>query len=271
MSAAAGLVPALILGLIQGLTEFLPVSSSGHLAAAQIIFPALSFPGVTVELATHLGTTFAVTVYYRRLLLGLLPGRHAAVPLLGMSRRDWLVTLAAGTIPTALIGFALRNTILQAFDAPVWIAGGWTLTCAVLIASRWRPQRAHPLSVRDAVLIGLAQGLAIFPGVSRSGATITAALLLGVPARQAVTFSLLLSIPAILGASLLDAVQVALESAPAALLFSDLLFATLAAGIVGYYCIGLVHRATRTGWWPHFAWYCWLAALGLLVAVRSGA
>ncbi len=268
MTEAQGTGSATLLGLLQGLTEFLPVSSSGHLAAAQLVAPVLTHPGVTLELATHVGTTLAVVIYYRSLLIAILRGDDADPALLGLSRRHWILLLGTGTVPTALIGFLARDAIRHAFDSPVWIAGGWALTGVVLMVSPRRARNGHPLTVRTALLVGVAQGLATFPGVSRSGLTITAALLLGAESRQAVTYSLLLSIPAILGATVLDAVQLAVESAPTTLLLSSLLFATLAAGIVGFLCIGLVHRATRTGWWPHFAWYCWLAALGLLVAVR---
>lgn len=264
---------AVLLGIIQGLTEFLPISSSGHLAAAQLLFPALAFPGVTLELATHLGTTVAVLVYYRRLvaaLLGMGPREPApgADPMLGLSRFRWAFLLAVGTLPTVLIGVLGRDLIRAAFDDVVWVASGLALTGAVLMTSRIRREESGPLMTATAVAIGIAQGLAIFPGVSRSGLTITASLLLGVPRRQAVTFSFLLSIPAITGAMLLDAVQLSEQSSRLMLLSNHLLFATLAAGFVGYSCIGLVHRAAESGWWYRFGWYCWIAAAVLLVAAH---
>lgn len=259
---------ALVLGMIQGLTEFLPVSSSGHLAAAQLLFPALSYPGVTLEITTHLGTTVAVLCYYRTLVRALVDPTAPRAPLLGLDRQQWHFLLIAGSLPTALIGFLLRDTIRAAFDEPVWIATGWLITGAVLLSSRARAPGSGRLGLPVALLVGVAQGMAIFPGISRSGVTITVALLAGVSSRQAVTYSLLLSIPAVLGATLIDAARLVAETAPAQLLFIDLLFATLAAGIIGYYCIGFVHRATRSGWWYGFAWYCWLAALVLFVVAR---
>ncbi len=98
--------------------------------------------------------------------------------------------------------------------------------------------------------------------------TITAAMVAQVRASEAVTFSLLLSIPAILGASLLDGVQLFAEGRLGSLLSIDLAFATLAAGLIGYYCIGLVHRVARVGWWHRFAWYCWLVAILMITAAR---
>lgn len=261
---------ALLLGLVQGLTEFLPISSSGHLAGLQLIFPSIAYPGVTLELATHAGTTVAVLLYYRRLVAALaLPGREPAAdedPLLGLSRLRWICLLAVGTLPTVLVGFLAREPIRASFDSPLAVAAGLALTGGVLMLSRMRGADDGRLDVRRALLVGLAQGVAIFPGVSRSGMTITAAILLRVPRRQAVTYSFLLSVPAIAGATLLDSVQLMGEPTGVGLLSNRLLFATLAAGFVGYPCIRLVHRAAESGWWYRFGWYCWLAASVLLVA-----
>lgn len=262
---------AVLLGIIQGVTEFLPISSSGHLAAAQLLFPAFSHPGVTLEVVTHVGTAVAVLAYYRRLvaaLLGFEPTDSEEDPLLGLSRVRWAVLIFIGTLPTALVGWLFRGAIRDAFHELAWIAAGLAVTGGVLMASRLRQREGGPIDWRSALVVGLVQGVAIFPGVSRSGLTITAALLLGVRKTQAVTFSFFLAIPAILGAALLDVVQMAGEPSGLALLSIRLLFASLAAGSVGYFCIGLVHRATETGWWHRFAWYCWLAALVLIVAGR---
>ena len=274
MNAAAVVPPigaAFLLGVIQGLTEFLPISSSGHLAATQLVFPGFAYPGVTLEVATHVGTTLAVIVYYRKLVAGMVmpqAGRDEA--LLGLSRDRWILLLGLGTLPTAVIGWLLQERVRAAFDHLSWVAAGLAITGVVLMASRLRKGPEQPLGPLVAVLIGVAQGLAIFPGISRSGLTITAALLARVPPRQAVTFSLLLSIPAIAGAVLLDVVQIVAERSAALLLFNHLLLATLASGFVGYTCIGLVHRATGDGWWHRFAWYCWAAAVVLILAAQQG-
>lgn len=258
---------AILLGLIQGLTEFLPISSSGHLAAAQLLFPAMAYPGVTLEVATHLGTMVAVLIYYRPLVRALVVGGERDV-LLGLSRERWIFLLVVGSVPTAMIGFLAREAVRAAFDSIEAIALGLVLSGAVLMLSRLRPASGQRFDWWRALLIGTVQGVAIFPGVSRSGLTITAALLTGVSERRAVTYSFFLAVPAILGASMLDLVQVLGAAQPPALLFDRLLLATLVAGFVGYFCIGLVHRATETGWWHRFAWYCWLAALVLIVAAR---
>jgi len=264
-----GIAVAVFLGVIQGITEFLPISSSGHLAALQVLFPSLAFPGVTLELATHLGTTLAVLLYHRRLvcaLVGLLPADDPG--LLGLERRAWWQYGIVGSLPIAAVGLSAQDAVRAAFGDLLWIGLALAFTGAVLMAARMRPHPDGDLGIGRVVLIGLVQSIAVFPGVSRSGMTITAAMLTNVRASQAVTFSLLLSIPAIFGAALLDAVQLFARHRLAALLSIDLAFATLAAGLVGYYCIGLVHRVSRSGWWHHFAWYCWLAAILLIQAAR---
>jgi undecaprenyl-diphosphatase len=264
-----GLGIALLLGIVQGITEFLPISSSGHLAALQVLWPAFSYPGVTLELATHLGTAAAVLWYHRRLvaaLCGLLPADDSS--LLGHRPGAWLLFIGVGSVPIGLVGLLIQDIVREAFGDLIWISVALGFTGAVLMLSRFVPAPENSLNLGRALMVGLAQSVAVFPGVSRSGVTITAAMVARVRAAEAVTFSLLLSIPAILGASLLDGVQLFAEGRLDSLLSIDLAFATLAAGLIGYYCIGLVHRVARVGWWHRFAWYCWLVAILMITAAR---
>jgi undecaprenyl-diphosphatase len=265
MNLSTGNIPSLgaslLLALIQGLTEFLPVSSSGHLAAAQLVWPNLAHPGLTLEISLHLGTTVAVLLYYRRLILALLrPTEEAPASLEGLSRRDWWTYLILGSIPTAIIGFGAQELIRGAFEDLRAIALCLALTGAILMATRWLRAANRPLSASRAIAIGTAQGAGVLPGISRSGITISLALMLGIPHRQAVTFSFLLSVPAVLGATLLDARELLHGPFPPGILFANIGFATLCSGAIGYACIGLVHRATRGNWWYRFAWYCWALA-----------
>ncbi len=216
-----------------------------------------------------MGTALAVILYHRRLILavvGLLPAADPA--LLGLARLQWWRYGVVGSLPIAVVGLSAQDTVRAAFGDLLWIGIALAFTGAVLMSSRLRPHPDGDLTMGRVVMIGLAQSIAVLPGVSRSGMTITAAMLVNVRASQAVTFSLLLSIPAIFGAALLDTVQLFAQRRLATLLSIDLAFATLAAGLVGYYCIGLVHRVSRTGWWHRFAWYCWLAAILLIQAAR---
>ncbi len=273
MNPTAGVVPAfgssLLLAIIQGLTEFLPVSSSGHLAAAQLVWPSLAHPGLTLEVALHLGTTFAVVLYYRRLIADLLwPSEEAPASLEGLSRRAWLTYLVLVSIPTAIVGLGAQDFIRSAFSDLRYIAVGLGFTGIVLMATLWLRLPGHSLTASRAIAIGTAQGAGVMPGISRSGITISLALMLGIPQRQAVTFSFLLSVPAVLGAALLDARELFHGPFPPGILFVNIGFATLCSGAIGYACIGLVHRATRGNWWHRFAWYCWALAAVLAWLAR---
>ncbi len=258
---------AAILAIVQGLTEFLPVSSSGHLAAAQQIWPSLQFPGVTLEVAVHVGTSIAVLVYYRCLFHELVFTGTKEVE--GLTSAQWAGYIALGSIPIAIIGLTLEDTIRAAFDSLHAVAAALVITGVVLMSTKLRALRQAQLTAGIAFAIGVIQAGAIFPGVSRSGVTISLALLLGVAHRQAVIFSFLLSIPAIMGAALLDALDLLEGPFPPGILFAKIGFATLCAGAIGYVCIGLVHRATERQWWHHFAWYCWFLAAVLAMLARG--
>jgi len=251
------------LAILQGLTEFLPVSSSGHLAAAQILWPAMEFPGEVFEVAVHLGTTAAVVFYYRDLIIDLLRGLGTDKTVQGLNSTQWMTYIVAASIPTAVIGLSLEDYIRAAFQRLDLLAACFAATGVVLMATRFVPRKTGVLTLRLALLIGTVQGLAVFPGVSRSGLTISVALMLGVMNRQAVTFSFLLSVPAILGAGLITALDLVESPFGSSVLFANMAFATFCAGAVGYVCIGLVHRATEDRWWHRFAWYLWALAVVL--------
>ncbi len=177
---------ALALALIQGLTEFLPVSSSGHLALAQNFSGAFAEPPVLFDLWLHLATLSAILVYYRRNL-----GAYF--------RPDRLGLLVVATAVTGAVGLGLKPLAEAAFGLPAAVAVLLLATAAVLWATAVLPPPApRPLDWRRAALVGLAQGAAVFPGLSRSGLTISAAMRLGVEPDRACEFSFILSVPAIL-------------------------------------------------------------------------
>lgn len=245
-----------LLGLLQGLTEFLPVSSSGHLVVARALL-GVSVPGVALEAAAHLGTLWALLLYFRRDLV------HLAVRarFRGEERR-YVALLALGTVPVALVGLVARDAIEQTFAAPALV--GWMLwvTAAVLVVGdrRARGGSRDRVCVADAVAVGLAQAAALLPGISRSGSTVAAGLARGLRPVVAARYSFLLSIPAVAGASafaLLPAVgRPGVEWAGLALAMGCAFASGLAA-------ISLFLRVVRAGvLWP-FALYC--AALGTAV------
>ena len=182
---------AALLGVLQGLTEFLPVSSSGHLALAQMLIPGFEQPGVVFDATLHAGTAGAVVWFERRSILSWLgssPGRR----LLGL--------LVLGTIATVVVAFPLRRVAVAAFSQPLWVGFGLLLTGVIVATTRFLPGGSGNESTttwRQALAIGLAQGMAVFPGLSRSGVTIAASLGTGLDRGWAARFSILLSVPII--------------------------------------------------------------------------
>ncbi len=269
-------VQALVLGVLQGLTEFLPVSSSGHLALAQQIIPGFDQPGVLLDVMLHVGTLAAVLVYFRSellrmasLVVGALSGRGADD---GQSAR-LLLGIGAAFVPTAVIGFALAGRVEALFESAAGV--GAALICTGLLlaggefCARFFAARGEVPGPGRSFLIGIAQGMAVIPGISRSGATISVARALRVPGFQAARFSFLASIPAVMGA----AGYTIVENAGAIREFSATqvtayLLGPLAAGAVGYAAIAVVIRAVESGRFGWFAIYCFaLGGAAIITAV----
>ncbi len=197
---------ATLLGLIQGLTEFLPVSSSGHLAIAQHFLPGFEQPGLLFDVLVHAATTLAVIIYFRRDVWRLLSCffRKDAYAL---DDRHIFWMLVLGSVPTAIIGLTFKDFFEGQFENLPLIGCMLLVTATLLIvAERVRKDGRDlaQLNATDALLVGTVQGLAIFPGISRSGSTIACLLLRGVDGEAAARFSFLLALPAVGGAMLLS-------------------------------------------------------------------
>jgi len=252
---------AILLGFIQGLTEFLPVSSSGHLAIAQHFLPNFHQPGVLFDVLLHLGTMLAVILYFRRDL-----ARLAAAPFRGdQENRRVLLLLIIASLPTAVIGLLFKDQFEALFENLPVVAAMLLITGLLLVLGErlGRPRREmREMRIGDALLVGSVQGLAIIPGISRSGSTIATLLLRGVKGEAAARFSFLLALPAVFGAVLLQVRH--LEDVPAGEL-PAYLAGTLAAFVVGLLSIHLLLAVIRRKRLLIFAGYCWLVGAGLLV------
>lgn len=243
-----------LLGLVQGLTEFLPVSSSGHLALGQALLGVES-PGLALEAAVHLATLGAVVLYFRRDIRALTVGAVR-----DRSARRYAVLLALGTVPVVVGGLLLADLVEHAFSS-LPIVGAALLGTGVLLGlgiPASRRARRETVTVPDAVVVGLAQGLSLLPGISRSGATVAAGLFRGLSPASAARFSFLLSIPAIGGASVLALIRAVGEPGLSA---GGLALAGGCAFGSGLLAIHIFLSLLRRGkLWP-FALYC--TALGL--------
>lgn len=261
------LVLALLLGLLQGFTEFLPISSSGHLVLAQSLLPGFSQPGVLFDVTLHLGTLVAVCLYFWNDLWSLFLSLFAWKNAVARENRRLLWLLIVGSAPTAVIGLLFRKQFEAMFDdlqgAGIWfVITGILLFVTDRVSTRGRELRE--MTLFDALVIGIAQGLAIIPALSRSGSTIAAGIFLGLERQMLVRYSFLLSIPAIAGAFLLELVAHRQEALAG---FDPLVYGvgTLAAGILGYWSIAVLLRMTQSRRLSVFGYYC--VVLGVLTLV----
>ncbi len=252
-------VDAVILGLVQGLTEFLPVSSSGHLVMAQT-FLGVPTPGVFLEVALHVATLLSVMVVYRAKLAELLVGTVRRQP----EALRYVGMLVLATLPVVVIGLLFRDAIEAAFDTP-YVTGFMLLVTGVLLHSTsWGRSddetRTHDAPTPGHALgMGFAQCLALLPGISRSGSTIAAGLWTGLRGERAAEFSFLMSLPAIAGAAILQVADIGSATLDGPLLAG---FAVaLVAGVVAIK--SLVWLVRRQGF-HHFAWYVWAVGLFFL-------
>lgn len=277
------LFSALLLGLIQGVTEFLPVSSSGHLSIAQNLL-GLSVEGgddMLFEVLLHLGTLVAVCTAYRDDIreMALELGRFLADAVKGRSpekvppARRLILLLIVGTLPLALV-LPVKDRV-EALSANTFAVGAALLLTGALLFLSDRAARGKKTErsarMTDALLVGIGQAAATCPGLSRSGTTIALGCFAGLERRFAVRFAFLLSIPAVLGANLLkisDAVSAGVDFG----LIPYYFLGVAAAAVSGYLCIRLVHRIADRGRFGGFAWYCWAAgALTLLLSALKAA
>ena len=259
-------IQALILGLVQGLTEFLPVSSSGHL----VLVPwwlGWDDPGLAFDALLHWGTLLAVVIYFWRdwweMLMALVrkvQGRAA------QGRDHLLLAILVGTIPAAVLGFLLESFFESMFGQPALVSVFMIITGFLLVfAERWTRshQQGRPmekLSYLDAVFVGFGQALAIAPGISRSGSTIAAGLVRGLDRPTAARFSFLLGTPIIFGAGLLKLKDL-LEMGTGATGFAPLAVGFLAAFISGVLAIRYLLRYLQRHTLYVFAYYVWAVAL----------
>jgi undecaprenyl-diphosphatase len=251
---------AISLGFIQGLTEFLPVSSSGHLVIAQNFMGLGGSENLTFDILLHVATLAAVLFYFRRDLIALVLGLF-----LDAKQRRLFSLLMLAMVPTGAIGLAIKSVIEDAFSSPTVVGFMLLITGTILFVA---PRLARPnltldgIRLRQALVIGAAQGVAALPGISRSGTTLCVGMLSGVQSASAARFSFLLAIPAILAATALDARNITNLDAGS-------LQATAAgmatAFVVGLFSIHWLMRVARKGRFDGFAVYCWIVGIATII------
>jgi undecaprenyl-diphosphatase len=260
------LIKAIILGVVQGLTEWLPISSTGHL---RLFEKVLSFNvPILFDVILHVGTLVVILTFFRKEIWEIL---------LALTRLDLktehgkiIPSIIVGTIPTALIGIIFGSRIESTLQSILPIAAAFIACGLMLYSAKTGKEKTENIRYSAALIIGVAQGVAIIPGISRSGATITAALLLGINREKAFKFSFLLSIPAILGALGLTVYKKFGELTASGLGLAEVLAGTFAATLVGYFALKLLWKVLLERKFHLFALYCWLLGATLIALVLSG-
>lgn len=252
---------AILLGILQGATEFLPVSSSGHLVLAQQVL-GLREPELAFDILLHLGTLLAVLLFLRREIaevLGSLFRRDPEEQDEPWGRRD-LLLMAVSTVPTAVIGYAFHDAVEKGVSVREVGIAYLVLTAILLISNLRFRHKMDPerIDLREAFAIGIVQGMAVLPGLSRSGSTIALALVLGIGASRSAKYSFFISIPAILGAAALH-LHIRGGSVLPPFLPSALGF--LLSLVVGYIALTVVERLVTRGKLLRFAPYTFLLAV----------
>lgn len=273
------LVESVLLGVVQALTEFLPVSSSGHLRLARGIFGADVEAGILFDVLLHGGTLIAVFYVYKERIAQLLREawvglRRGRTGVLESDAAQLFILLIIATLPTGIIGVLSKDVISSDLFSVLVIGGLLVINGGILYVSKFlgrdeAPGGAEPTEKRklsyagivwwSALLIGVGQGIAILPGISRAGVTIVLALLLGANRERAAEFSFFLSIPAILGAIVLEAPEAMEATADGQM--GVYLVGALAAAVFGVFALRSLLQVLRRAQMYRFAWYCWFIGL----------
>lgn len=239
---------SILLGVVQGLTEFLPVSSSGHLVIVQSLLPGFEQPGVLFDVILHLATATAVIFYLRYEILRI--------------NMAYLKYIIVGSIPAGLVGVLFQSLIEDLFLSTFVVGIGLFITAGMNFFTDRASARREKMNFIDALIIGVGQAVAIIPGISRSGSTIFAGTSIGVDRKKAAEFSFLLSIPAILGAAVL---QLATHSGSSEVNLGIYVVGFMAAFITGLVSIMVVFRLLTEKRFTYFAIYCVFAGVVALL------
>jgi undecaprenyl-diphosphatase len=272
------ILTAIFLGIVQGITEFLPVSSSGHLVLFETLFgfDAESPEMLLFDLATHVGTVAAVLIVFRKPLCRFLkhpaslggdesdgPGASAALSLTRL-----ILMIVAANVATVALVLPLKKLFTDARGSLFVVALMWAVTGTLLWLTDRKKTSPYDLAsfgLKSAVLVGLAQGVAVLPGISRSGATISVAVLLGLQRGRAVEFSMLIGIPAILGATLVETVGHWRNLGGEGVSLPAALAGAISAAVVGVGALELLLVVSKRAKLRYFGFYCYAMTAGSMV------
>lgn len=257
-------ITAIVLGLVQGLTEFLPVSSSAHLVFAEKLLGTKATAAITFEVMLHLGTLIAVLIYFRSKIWKMIAGLFPPYTSAKMPFLRYVVIIIMATVPAAVLGLLFKDTVEAAFNSATLSGGLLVITGLILLSTHYVKKGARTINFKNGLVIGVAQAIALLPGISRSGMTISAGLFQKIDPAEAAEFSFLLSLPAVFGAVVLKTFTL-LKSGLDPTEMDHYIIGTLVAFVVGYASIAWLMRLVKKGQFFYFGIYCVLA--GALAAI----
>ena len=247
-----------ILSVLQGVAEFLPISSSGHLVLGKELL-GIGDVGMRLDIFLHVGTLASIFVFYFAVV------RRIVV------RREWnyVAKIALSAIPIGVVGLLFKSRLEDVFSSPIFVGGALMFTGAVLTATRFLPKGDRDVSLVRALLMGLAQAVAILPGVSRSGMTLAAARASKVDGERAAEFSFLMSAPPIAGAALLELAKAMRGTAAASVEtgWALCVFGAILAGVVGWFALKVLVASLKGRWFWLFGPYCIAAGLATVLLI----
>lgn len=269
---------AIFLGLVQGIAEFLPISSSGHLSLLQYFFGVenVENDNVFFSVLLHLGTLISVCIVYRKDIVEMIREFFLGIGALfspklrtqePSSARRLVMMVILGTLPLLVI-MPIKNVVEALYSNTIFIGLALILTGFVLYLSDQLAKgkkTERNMTIKDALIIGCGQAVAVVPGLSRSGSTIAVGMMCGLKRSFAVRFSFLLSLPAVLGANLLSLADAAKAGIDASML-PKYLVGMIVAGVAGYFAIRLVNGLAKKGKFGNFAFYCWIVGVLAIIA-----
>ncbi len=240
---------SIIMGLIQGLTEFLPVSSSGHLVVMKNLLH-IGEKGIEWEVFLHLGTFLSIILYFNKRIINYLKPKP-------------LLLIIIGTIPAGIVGYLFKSNVESTFSNYIFTIPAFLFTGVILFLTKFTKGERKELNYRDAILIGCAQAIALLPGVSRSGMTISTALFLGLGFYSAFEFSFMLAIPALAGAFILETSKMNFSN----LHISPIIVGTTVAFLSGLFALYLLDRILKIRRLYLFSFYVWFISFLLMAAL----
>lgn len=266
------LLQAILLGILQGVTEFLPVSSSGHLALARALLGRELVPGITFEIVVHFGSFCSIAFYFRERLYKILKDflksltpagiKAGRLKTDGNTRYSFIIILSM--IPAVLVGFTLKDQIEEIFINPVIVSSMLLVTGTLLFATRYVKNPQKEVDVKRGLIMGIAQAFAILPGISRSGSTISIGLFSGIKRGSVADFSFLMVLPVLAGAMLLELLDIAQNGIEYGAVVA-LIGGFVASFTSGYLSLKYLIILLKKDKFYYFSFYCWAVGLAGLI------